>query len=167
MSYSGSHETAHPLAWSSATAQPIIASHAEERGGLLPLLHALQHAFGYIHEEAVPMVAHALNMSRADVYGVVSFYQDYRRQPPGQHIIRVCRAEACRAVGANELSHHIESTLAVGFGSTRADHAVTLEAIACFGNCALGPTVEVNKTMHGCVTAADFDDLMGEIGLVS
>lgn len=153
------------MPWDAAMAQPLIDRHANERGGLLPLLHTLQHAFGYIPEEAIPMVAHALNLSRADVYGVISFYQDYRRSAPGRHIVRICRAEACRAVGATELSHYAERVLGVGFGETRKDRQVTLEAIACFGNCALGPTVEVDGVLNGCVTPEDFDALLDDIGL--
>jgi len=152
-------------AWSAAAAQSIIDRHAPERGGLLPVLHSLQHGFGYIPEEAIPMIAHALNLSRADVYGVVSFYQDFRRTAPGQHIVRVCRAEACRAVGATDLAHHAERVLAVGFGETRSDGSVTLDAVACFGNCALGPTVAVDGALHGCVTPEDFDALMADVGL--
>ena len=153
------------MVWDAVVAQPLIDRHANERGGLLPLLHTLQHAFGHIPEEAIPMVAHALNLSRADVYGVISFYQDYRRSAPGRHIVRLCRAEACRAVGANDLAHHAERVLGVGFGETRKDRQVTLEAIACFGNCALGPTVEVDGVLNGCVTLDDFDALLDDIGL--
>lgn len=155
--------------WCADTAQSIIDGYAGQRGALLPLLHALQHAFGYIDDAAIPLVAAALNLSRADVYGVVSFYEDFRSVRPGRHIVRVCRAEACRAVGAGPLARHAEAALGVAFGDTRDDGVVTLEAVSCLGNCGLGPSVEIDGRLNGHVDAAEFDLLMAEtqIGVVA
>ncbi len=125
--------------WSVDRAGAIIAARASEPGATLPILHDLQNAFGYIPAEAVPLVAHALNLTRAEVHGVVSFYHEYRRHPPGRHILRLCRAEACQALGCESVADHIRSRLNIGWHETTSDGAMTLEPVFCLGLCAIGP----------------------------
>lgn len=148
--------------WSADQAETIIQQLKRQRGALLPILHALHDAFGYIDEQAVPMIAAALNLSRADVHGVVSFYHDFRRQRPGRRVVKICRTEACQARGADALARHAIQSLGVGVGETTPDGAVTLEAAFCLGNCALGPSAMVGNRLYGRVTAARFDALLEE-----
>lgn len=143
--------------WSAERARTIVADNRHLRGALLPILHALQETFGYIDEQAIPLLAGELNLSRADVHGVVSFYHEFRRAKPGRHVIKVCRAEACQSMGANALVDHIKSTLQVDFHGTTADGAFTLEPVFCLGNCALSPAVMVDEQLHGRVTPGRFD----------
>ena len=117
----------------------IIATHAEREGAALPILHALQHAFGCVPTEAVPLVAQALNLTRAEVHGIVTFYHDFRRTPPGRHVLQLCRAEACQAVGADRVADGVRARLGVDWHGTTADGAVTLEPVFCLGLCAIGP----------------------------
>jgi formate dehydrogenase subunit gamma len=137
-----------------------LAAHAHRPGALLPILHAIQHALGYVPREVVAPVAHALNISRAEVTGVISFYHDYRSTPPGRHIVKVCRAEACQSMGADALVAHAKQTLGVDFHQTRDDGAVTLEPVFCLGNCALAPSITIDGCMHGRVTPQRFDSLV-------
>ena len=129
-------------------------------GALLPVLHAVQDALGYVPKDAVPLIAHALNLSRAEVHGVVSFYHYYRTEKPGRHVVQLCRAEACQAVGAAHLEAHAKRTLGVDFHGTTADGAVTLEPVYCLGNCALGPAAMVDDRLQGRVTPQRFDALI-------
>jgi formate dehydrogenase subunit gamma len=126
----------------------------------MPVLHALQEEFGYLDARAVPLVAQLLNLSRADVHGVVSFYRDFRDSPPGPVHVRVCRAEACQSVGAHALAEHATASLGTGFGGTSADGAVTLDQVFCFGNCALGPSVTVDDRLYGRVDPERLDVLV-------
>lgn len=126
-------------------------------GPLLPMAHAIQDALGFIPEGAVDALAHALNLSRAEVLGTLTFYHDFRFQKPGRHVVRVCRAEACQAVGGRALEAHVEQSLGVRFGETKGD--VTLEEVFCFGNCACGPAVQIDGVLHGRVTEERFHAL--------
>jgi formate dehydrogenase subunit gamma len=126
-----------------------VAAHRGDRGALLPILHDIQAEFGYVDKAAVPIIADELNLSRADVYGVLSFYHDFREQPVHGPVVRVCRAEACQANGAEALFEHAQQA-----------SGVTVEQVFCFGNCALGPAVEVDGRLHGRVDAARFDALV-------
>jgi formate dehydrogenase subunit gamma len=126
-------------AWNPDRAEAIIAMHAGKEGATLPVLHDLQAAFGCVPNEAVPLVAHALNLSRAEVHGVVTFYHEFRRHPPGRHILHVCRAEACQSLGCEVLASHLHSRLNIGWHETTSDGAVTLEPVFCLGLCAIGP----------------------------
>jgi len=126
-------------------------------GALLPVLHAIQERFGHVPGAAVAIVADVLNLSRADVHGVVSFYHDFRAAPPGRHVLKLCRAEACQAVGARRLERHATATLGVRFGETTADGAITLEPVYCLGNCAAGPSMIVDGEPVGRVDPAAFD----------
>ena len=127
-------------------------------GALLPVLHALQEEFGYIDPEAIPLVAEALNLSKADVHGVVSFYHDFRKSPPGRHVLRICRAEACQSMGCEALVDHVEKRLGVRLGETTADRSFTVEAVYCLGNCALSPSAMLDGKPYGRVSpqVADF-----------
>ena len=136
-----------------------LSVHTGEPGALLPVLHAIQDALGYVPPQALPTVAHALNLSRAEVAGVVSFYHDFRTAPPGRRVVKICCAEACQAMGADALVAHAEKTLGVGMGSTRADGAITLEPVYCLGNCSCAPAVLVDGELYGRVSSARLDDL--------
>jgi formate dehydrogenase subunit gamma len=130
---------------------------------LLPLLIKVQARFGYISQPAIRTIAHAFNLSRADVYGVVTFYHDLREEPVGQTVIQLCMAEACQSVGCRELAAHASNRLRVPLGATTADGRIHLEAAYCFGNCALGPTVRIGDRIHGGVSPQRFDELLGVI----
>lgn len=137
-----------------------IESHKRLPGALLPILHDVQDRIGHIPDAALPAIAKALNLSRADVHGVVSFYHHFRSSPPGKHVIRVCRAEACQAMGAEDLAAHAKKTLGVEFHGTSQDGRFTLEAVYCLGNCACSPTVMIDDDLHGRVTPERFDELV-------
>jgi formate dehydrogenase subunit gamma len=127
-------------------------------GALLPILHALQEEFGYVDKGAVPLVAEALNLSQAEVYGVISFYHDFREAPPGRHVLRICRAEACQSMGCEALVRHVENRLGVRVGETTDDGSFTAEAVYCLGNCALSPSAMLDGRLYGRVSpqVADF-----------
>ncbi|MFD7294005.1 NAD(P)H-dependent oxidoreductase subunit E [Streptomyces sp. NPDC059897] len=127
------------------------AAHRGERGALLPVLHAVQAELGCVPQEAIPVLADEFNLSRADVHGVVTFYHDFRREPAGRSTVRVCRAEACQALGAEGLLSHVRES-GLTLGDTSADGRVTVEQVFCLGNCALGPSVEANGRLYGRVT---------------
>lgn len=126
------------------TLEAVIARHRDMRGALLPLLHALQDEIGHVPDAAVPEIAEALNLSRAEVHGVITFYHDYRRAPAGRHVVKICRAEACQARGAAAVEAAAVARLGVEMGRTRADGAVTLEPVYCLGLCATGPNALVD-----------------------
>lgn len=129
-------------------------------GALLPVLHAVQDNLGHIPAEAVPLIAQGLNLSRAEVHGVISFYHEFRTQPAGRHVVQICRAEACQAMGANALADHACNTLGVAFGETTADGGVTLEPVYCLGNCACSPSVRIDDAIYARVDGARFDQLL-------
>lgn len=132
--------------WNEGRAAEIIAAKAGMDGATLPILHALQHVFGCVPTEAVPMVAKALNLSRAEVHGIVTFYHEFRRTPPGRHVLRVCRAEACQSVGGDKVAADIRSRLGVDWHETTGDGAVTLEPVFCLGLCAVAPAALLDDT---------------------
>lgn len=143
-----------------AVVERALQQHAGQRGCLLEVLHRIQDALGYVPPEARDRIAEALNLSRADVHGVLTFYHDFRSAPPGRHVVKLCRAEACQASGSERLVRETEARLGVGVGATRPDGAVTLEAVYCLGNCALGPSALVDGELRGRVTA---DSLAAEV----
>jgi formate dehydrogenase iron-sulfur subunit len=143
-----------------AAVHQAIAQHRHRAGALLPTLHAVQDALGFVPPEAIPVIADALNLSRAEVHGVVGFYSDFRTTPPGRRVVRVCRAEACQAAGGAAIEQHAAARLGIDFHQTRADGAYTLEPVYCLGNCASGPTVTIDGVVHGRVTPSDFDALL-------
>lgn len=134
-----------------------------EPGPLLPILHEIQREFGFVPRDAVPLIAQGLNLSRAEVHGVLGFYHHFRAHPPGRHVVQICRAEACQAVGAAALEAHALRTLGCGFHETTADGAMTLEPVYCLGNCAAGPSVRVDDDLVGRVDAARFDALVARL----
>jgi formate dehydrogenase subunit gamma len=131
-------------------------------GALMPILHGIQAALGYVPEGAVPLVASELNISRADVHGVLTFYHYFRTEPPGRHVVHLCRAEACQSVGAVALEAHAKKSLGIDFHQTTSDGAISLEPVYCLGNCSLGPSIMVDKQLQGRVSPKRFDELMSE-----
>jgi formate dehydrogenase subunit gamma len=126
------------------------------------MLHALQEYFGYIDRAAVPLLAETLNLSRAEVVGVINFYHDFRQEPPGAHTLQVCRAEACQSMGCEALLDHVRVALGIDVGETTADGAVSLKAVYCLGNCALSPAVMLDGRLYGRVSTAKADRLLAE-----
>jgi len=139
-------------AWDEKHAAEIIDGFSSMEGATLPVLHALQETFGYIHARAVEMVADALNLSRAEVHGVVSFYHDFRRALPGTHVLKLCRAEACQSMGADALASTAKSRLGVDWHGTTADGRVTLEPVFCLGLCACAPAAMIDGKLVGRLT---------------
>lgn len=139
--------------------------HAQEPGALLPVLHAVQDALGHVPADAVPAIAEALNLSRAEVHGVITYYHFFRNAPPGRHVLQVCRAEACQSCGAEELLAHAERTLGCARHETRADGALTLEPVYCLGLCASSPAIQIDDRLHARVTPQRLDALVGALGL--
>ncbi len=142
----------------------IISDHLHLEGALLPMLHALQEVYGHIPQAATPLIADALNISRAEVHGVISFYHDFREVPAGRHVVRICRAEACQAVGANALAEATLARLGVEWHGTTRNGAVTIEPVYCLGLCACGPAAMVDGTVLGRVDEARMAALLAEAG---
>lgn len=132
----------------------------DQPGALLPVLHGVQNALGYIPEESVALIAREMNLSRAEVHGVVSFYHFFRSHPAGKHVIYLCRAESCQAMGAARLEQHVKRKLGVDFHETTADGAWTLEPVYCLGNCACSPALMIDDQLKGRVTPESFDALL-------
>ena len=147
-------------AWSEARGAEIIAAHADQQGATLPILHALQDAFGCVPAQAVPMIARVLNLTRAEVHGIVSFYHDFRAEPPGRHVLRLCRAEACQSLGADAVAAHVRRRLGVDWHGTTADGAVTLEPVFCFGLCAVGPAAMLDGAPLARMDDAKIDTVL-------
>jgi formate dehydrogenase subunit gamma len=135
-----------------STLEKILAEHAGIAGPLLPILHAVQESFGCIAPSKVARIANALNLSRAEVHGVISFYHYFRQHAPGRHVLQVCRAEACQAMHCEQTEQHAKRQLGVDYGGTSPDGLFTLEAAYCLGNCAAAPTVMVDEKLYGRVT---------------
>jgi formate dehydrogenase subunit gamma len=147
-------------AWDPNLAQARISELQSLPGPLLPILNALQEEFGYVDDAAVPLIAEALNISRAEVVGVVYFYHDYRHAPPGKHVLKVCRAEACQAMGAESLVEFLQNRLGVAMGETTLDGSITTENVYCLGNCALSPAVMLDEALYGRVSIESADRLI-------
>jgi formate dehydrogenase subunit gamma len=147
--------------WSEDRARELVRRHVSERGPLLPVLHDLQDAFGFVDRRAVAVAADVLNLSEAEVYGVVTFYNDFRSVPAGRSVVRVCRAEACQSMGAEALAAHATKRLGVLIGETTPDGRVTLEQVFCLGNCALSPAIMIDGEVFGRVDPERFDELVG------
>jgi len=155
--YEPSHEP-----WDETRGAEIIAEHSKQEGATLVVLHALQEAFGYVPEAAIPMVAQALNLSRAEVHGVVTFYHDFRHKPAGRRVLKLCRAEACQAAGGDALAARAEARLGVPLGNTTADDRVTLEPIYCLGLCATAPSAMLDGRLVGRLDEKRLDALVAE-----
>lgn len=156
-SYEASYES-----WDETRGAEIIAEHASQEGATLVILHALQETFGYVPEAAIPMVAQALNLSRAEVHGVCTFYHDFRHKPAGRHVLKLCRAEACQAAGGDALAARAEAKLGVSLGNTTADDRVTLEPIYCLGLCATAPSAMLDGRLIGRLDEKRIDALVAE-----
>lgn len=131
---------------------------------LVQILNAFAARYGHVSDDAVRQIAEALNLSRADVWGVARYYHDFRTRPPGRTVVRICQAESCQAVGGRELTAHASRTLGVGLHETRADGRYTLEPVYCLGNCACSPAITIDGRIHGLVDAARFDALIDAAG---
>ena len=149
--------------WDPDRASALIDSLRGEPGALLPILHALQDEFGYIDDVAVPAIADALNLSRAEVHGVISFYHDFRRKPPGTHVLKLCRAEACQSMGADALADMARERLWTDWGGTSADGRVTLEPVFCLGLCACAPAAMLDDKVIGGLDEARLDKLLDQL----
>ena len=152
-------------AFDAEDASEIINELKDLEGPLLPILHALQERYGHVDEAMVRLISAALNLSRAEVYGVVSFYHDFRKEPHGRHVLKVCRAEACQSAGGDALAASIEAALGVTFGETSADRQVTLEPVYCLGLCATGPAAMLDGRLIGRLSAAKVDAIADEVRL--
>lgn len=157
--------------------EPVSSLSAEERsavleacarlreapGALLPILHAVQETLGFVPKDSIPMIARELNLSVAEVHGVISFYHYFRQVRPGRHIVHLCCAEACQALGAKALEAHAKAKLKIDFHGTTADGAISLEPVYCLGNCALGPSLMIDEHLKGRVTPQRFDALVAQM----
>ena len=145
-------------AWDNERAVSLVEQRKNLPGALLPILHALQEEFGYVDPSIVPAIADALNLSKADVHGTISFYHDFRHHPPGRHVLKMCRAESCQSMGCDAVIGHVEKKLGAKLGETTADGTFTLDAVYCLGNCSLSPAVLLDGKPYGRVSAqvADF-----------
>ena len=149
--------------WTPERASEIIARHLHMEGAALPILHGLQETFGCVPEAAIPMVAEALNLSRAEMYGTVTFYHDFRKEPPGRRVLKLCRAESCQAAGGDALAARAEAKLGVEMGGTTADARVTLEAVYCLGLCHSSPAAMLdNNRVFGMLDEEKLDALLKE-----
>lgn len=150
--------------WDDTHARAIIARHADLEGPLLPMLHALQAEFGHVPGEAVPLLAEALDLSQAEVHGVITFYHDFRHEPPGRHVLKMCRAEACQSMGGEDLVAKAERSLGVACGETSADGRVTLEPVYCLGLCATAPSAMLDGRLVGRLTLGKLETLLKKAG---
>lgn len=132
-------------------------------GALLPILHGIQEQVGFIPKDSVALIAKALNLSRAEVHGVITFYHYFRTQPPGLHTIYLCRAESCQAMNSEALEAHITARLGIGYHQTTPDGVFSLEPIYCLGNCACSPSLMIDREVYGRVTPQSFDEILGEL----
>lgn len=142
----------------------IIAAHSELEGPLLPMLHALQDAFGFVPQTAHAPICDALNISKAELHGVISFYHDFRDAPAGRHVVKICRAEACQAMGSVALAESVLTKLGLDWHGTTRNGAVTIEPVYCLGLCACAPAAMVDNCVVGRVDAAKLDKLLAEAG---
>lgn len=154
-------EQTDPATGHTSTIRQIVAEHRDMPGGLLPMLHAVQRAIGYIPPEGVALIAEAVNRSRAEVHGVISFYHFFRTEPAGRKIVYVCRAEACQSMGSRLLESHAREKLKIDWHQTTSDGNYSLEPVYCLGNCACAPAIMIDGDVHGRVTPDRFDELLG------
>jgi formate dehydrogenase subunit gamma len=142
----------------------ILAQLKSRPGPLIEVLHGVQSELGHIPEAAIPLIAEELNLSRAEVHGVVTFYHYFRHAAPGRHIVQVCRAEACQSMGADALAAHAQKVLGIAFEATTRDGKFSLDPVYCLGNCACSPAVMIDGELHGRVTPQRFDELIAQAG---
>jgi formate dehydrogenase subunit gamma len=145
------------------TARRVIALHAGQDGAALPILHALQQEFGYLPKETLPLVAEVLNNTRAEIYGVATFYHDFHLEPRGRHIVQLCRAEACQAMGSGALADQAKQRLGIGWGETTADGSVTLEQTFCLGLCACAPSAMIDGKPVSRLNGKKLDGILNAV----
>lgn len=150
--------------WDDQVASAIVGELKGRDGPLLPILHALQEEFGYVDQRVVAELATALNLSRAEVTGTISFYHDFRANPAGRHVIKICRAEACQSVGCEDLVAHLKRRHGLDVDALSADGLLTIETVYCLGNCALGPAILADGEPVGRVDADTLDSLVARAG---
>lgn len=141
----------------------IIDEYKDQPGAMLPILHNIQSLFGYVPEASIPFIASALNVSRADVHGVISFYHHFRRTKPGKYVIQVCRAESCKAMGATALEEHVKKILSIDYHETTENGKFSLEPVYCLGNCACSPSIAIADDIYGDMDADKFDQLFDDL----
>ncbi|NIB43555.1 formate dehydrogenase subunit gamma [Pseudomaricurvus alkylphenolicus] len=149
--------------WNPQRVQTLIEGERHQPGALLPVLHAIQNDLGYVPPDSLPLIAEALNLSRAEVHGVVSFYHHFRDTPPGRHTLEICRAESCQAMGSRRLENHARQRLGVGYHQTSPDGEISLEPVYCLGNCACSPSVRIGDKVYGDMDSDKLDQLMDEL----
>ena len=157
------NEAASNLSDSLQTVNDIASRLADKPGALLPILHATQAALGFILAEVVPRIAELLNLSRAEVHGVISFYHFFRSSPSGKHVVQICRAESCRATGGLVLERHARESLKIEFNQTTPDGQITLTPVFCLGNCACSPSVRVGDAIYSHMDPEKFDQLLDQL----
>jgi formate dehydrogenase subunit gamma len=145
--------------------EDVITALKNQPGALLPILHGIQDALGYIPSDAVPEIAKALNLSRAEVHGVISFYHYFRDTPSGRYTVHLCRAESCQAMGSKQLEQHVKAKLGIDYHETTADGKFSLEPVYCLGNCACSPAIQIDKDIYGRVSSDSFDCIINELGV--
>lgn len=145
------------------TLDDILVRMSDEPGPLFPILHAIQDSLGYVPDATIPFIAKALNRSRAEIHGVITFYHHFRRHPVGKHMVQVCRAEACQSMGSVALECHAKEALGIDYHGTTADGQFSLEAVYCLGNCALSPSIRVDNDIVGRVSKERFDEVIAEL----
>ncbi|MGV1836502.1 formate dehydrogenase subunit gamma [Rhizobium rhizogenes] len=145
-----------------ARAGVIIEAMKSMEGPLLPILHGIQEEFGYVPQDTLPLIAKALNLSRAEVHGVMTFYHDYRDHPAGRHVLKLCRAEACQSMGGDQLAERVKRLLGIDFHQTTLDGSVTLEPVYCLGLCACAPAAMLDGELHGRLDDEGAEDLVRE-----
>jgi len=148
--------------WDAKRGEEIIAANRHYEGPTIVILHAMQEAFGYIPEPVIPMIAEVLNLSRAEVHGVFTFYHDFRHEPAGKHVLKLCRAEACQAAGGDAIAVRAEKKLGIAIGNTTPDGRVTLEPIYCLGLCATAPSAMIDGRVVGRLDDKRIDALVAE-----
>jgi formate dehydrogenase subunit gamma len=152
-----------PPPGSAERARAICEAHGNRPDELLEIFHAVQAELGFVPNPTLPVIADALNLSRAEVYGALTFYHDFRQSPPGRHLVKICRAEACQAMHTEELCRHAQKQLGAAFGETSADGAFTLQAVYCLGNCALSPAMMIDGDLFGRVNKKRFDAIIADL----
>jgi len=145
----------------------ITSALKDKPGALLPILHDIQNALGYIPADSIPMIASELNLSRAEVHGVISFYHYFRETPPGKQTIHLCRAESCQAMGSKKLEEHVKAKLGIDYHETTPDGKFSLEPVYCLGMCSCSPSMQIGEDVYGRVTAESFDNIVKEMGAQS
>ncbi|WP_348758661.1 formate dehydrogenase subunit gamma [Candidatus Methylocalor cossyra] len=153
-------------AWDRDRVRDIIANHKDQPGALLPILHGIQDALGYVPPDSVPLIAKELNLSRAEVHGVISFYHYFRDTPPGRHTVYICRAESCQSMGSEALEAHAKRRFGVDYHGTSADSVFSLEPVYCLGNCACSPSIMIDREVYGRVTPERFDAIIDNVKVI-